>query len=50
MPQHELRFLPRYRNPSWSVSSDEHTEHRCAFMIVVRGNSEFESKNWSINA
>jgi hypothetical protein len=45
MPQHKLRFLPRYQNPSWLVSSDERTEHRCAFMLVVRGNSEFESKN-----
>jgi hypothetical protein len=50
MSRHKLRFLPRYRNPSPLVSSDERTEHRCAFMLVVRGNSEFESKNRSINA
>jgi len=50
MPQHELRFLPRYRNPSSLVSFDERTEHRCVFILVVRGNSEFESKNRSINA
>ena len=29
-------------NPSPLVSSDEHTQHRCAFMLVVRSNSEFE--------
>jgi hypothetical protein len=50
MSQHKLRFLPRYRNPLSLVGSDKRTEHRCAFMLVVRGNSELESKNRSINA
>src|SRR5262249_27670315 len=36
MPQHELRFLPRYRNPSSLVSFSERTEHRRAFMLVAR--------------
>src|SRR5262249_2585727 len=35
MPRRKLRFLPRYRNPSLLVVSDERTEHRCAFTCAA---------------